>query len=189
MERQIAQVALFAALIAALGLVPPLMMGFGVPVSAQSMGAMLAGAVLGARKGAAAAALLLLLVAIGLPLMSGGRGGLGVFASPTAGFALGFPAAAWVTGRVVEAEWLRPVGLAATLGAFMGGIVVLYAFGVVGMALVLDKNLIEALALTLVFVPGDVLKAVIVGLVVQSLARVRPDALPRPGLGSDIGRL
>lgn len=189
MERNIAQVALFAALIAALGFVPPLMLGFGVPISAQSMGVMLAGAVLGARKGALAAALLLLLVAIGLPLMSGGRGGLGVFVSPTAGFALGFPVAAWVAGKVVENLPLRPVGLTAAIGSLLGGVVALYACGVVGMAIVLDKTLAEALALLVVFVPADLVKAALVGLIVQSLSRVRPDSLPRPQPSTSAPRL
>jgi biotin transport system substrate-specific component len=177
MERNIAQISLFAAMIAALGLVPPIMLGFGVPISAQSLGVMLAGAVLGARKGAGAAALLLLLVAIGLPLMSGGRGGLGVFFSPTGGFALGFPFAAFVTGLIVEHVRVRPVGLAVVLGSIFGGILVLYTFGVVGLSIVTQKNLMEALALVAVFIPGDIAKAVIAGVLVQSLARVRPQIL------------
>ena len=132
MERNIAQIALFAAMIAALGLVPQITLGFGVPITAQTLGVMLAGAVLGARRGAAAAGLFILLVALGLPLLAGGRGGLGVFTSPTAGFALGFPVAAFVTGLVVERLRLRPVGLAAGLASVIGGIVVLYAMGVFG---------------------------------------------------------
>ena len=74
MERNVAQIALFTALIAALGLVPPIALGFGVPITAQTLGVMLAGAVLGSRAGALSALLLLFLVALGLPLMSGGRG-------------------------------------------------------------------------------------------------------------------
>ena len=46
MERNIAQIALFAAMIAALGLVPQITLGFGVPITAQTLGVMLAGAVL-----------------------------------------------------------------------------------------------------------------------------------------------
>ncbi|EKF43240.1 BioY family protein [Nitratireductor indicus C115] len=189
MERNIAQISLFAALIAALGLMPPLMMGFGVPISAQSMGVMIAGTILGARKGAAAAALLLLLVAIGLPMMSGGRGGLGVFVSPTGGFALGFPFAAWVTGKVVETLPLKPVGLAAAIGSVLGGVVTLYAFGIVGMSIVLDKTLAEALALSIVFLPGDFVKAGVVGVIAQSLARVYPQALPWCDSNTRISRL
>lgn len=47
---------------------------------------MLAGVILGAKRGALAAVLVILLVAIGLPVLSGGRGGLAVFAGPTVGF-------------------------------------------------------------------------------------------------------
>lgn len=191
MERNIAQVALFAAMIAALGLVPQITLGFGVPITAQTLGVMLAGAVLGARRGAAAAGLLLLLVALGLPLLAGGRGGLGVFASPTAGFALGFPVAAFVTGLFVERVPLRPAGLAAGIGAVLGGIVVLYILGASGLAIVTGKPLAEAFRLVAVFIPGDLLKAAITGMLVQALARARPQTLAwhRPAAGGAQTRL
>ena len=54
MARHFAQIALFAALIAALGLVPKFDLAAGVPITAQSMGVMLAGCLLGARRGALA---------------------------------------------------------------------------------------------------------------------------------------
>ena len=102
--RDLALTATFAGFIAALGLVPAFSpFGFAVPVTIQSLGVMITGAVLGARRGAAATGLFLLLVAIGLPVLSGGRGGLGVFAGPTLGYLIGFPIAAgssarWSTG-------------------------------------------------------------------------------------------
>ncbi|WP_299842952.1 biotin transporter BioY [uncultured Paracoccus sp.] len=177
MERDLARIALFAALIAALGLVPQITLGFGVPITAQTLGVMLAGAVLGAWRGAAAAGLLLLLVALGLPLLSGGRGGLGVFVGPTAGFALGFPVAAFATGLFVEHVRLRSAGLTAGLGAVFGGILILYLLGATGLSIVIDKPLAEAFRLVAVFIPGDLLKAVITGLLVQALAQARPQAL------------
>ena len=185
MERNIAHVALFAAMFAALGLVPPITLGFGVPISAQTLAVMLAGAVLGAKRGAAAIGLAVLLVALGLPLLAGGRGGLGVFVSPTAGFVLGCPVAAFVTGLFVERVRIRPAGLAAFLGAVLGGILVLYAFGATGLALVSGKPMAEALLLIAVFIPGDLLKAGLTGMLVQALARARPELLawhrPRTG--------
>ena len=79
--RDIVLIALFAAIIVVLGLLPPIMLGFiPVPITAQSLGVMLAGCILGAKRGATAVLLVLLLVAIGLPVLSGGRGGLAVFA-------------------------------------------------------------------------------------------------------------
>lgn len=176
MERSLTHIALFAALIAVLGLVPQIMLATGVPITAQSLGIMLCGTVLGSKRGALAVLLFLLLVAIGLPLLSGGRGGLGVFASPTVGFLIGFPVAAFVAGLVVEKS-KAPVGLAAGLGAFLGGIVALYAFGIPGMALMLDKTLAEATLLITPYLPGDAIKVVLAALVTQGLARMRPGAL------------
>jgi biotin transport system substrate-specific component len=160
MEKNIAYIALFAALIAVLGLIPKITLAFGVPITAQSLGVMLCGTVLGARRGALAVGLFLLLVALGLPLLAGGRGGLGVFASPTVGFLVGFPVAAFVTGWITERWRSAPVGIAAGVAAVIGGIVVLYAFGIVGMSVVMGKTLTEAAMLTSSLVkarPGSVL--------------------------------
>ena len=62
MERTVTQVALFAALIAALGLIPQLTLAFGVPITAQSLGVMLCGTVLGARRGFLAVLLIFAIV-------------------------------------------------------------------------------------------------------------------------------
>ncbi|MBU2358088.1 MAG: biotin transporter BioY, partial [Alphaproteobacteria bacterium] len=121
MERNLTLVALFAALIAALGLIPQLTLAFGVPITAQSLGVMLCGTVLGARRGALAVLLFVLLVALGLPLLAGGRGGLGVFASPTAGFVVGFPFAAFITGLIVENWRQGPLALVAGVASIIGG--------------------------------------------------------------------
>ena len=174
MERNITLIALFAALVAALGLIPKLTLGFGVPITAQSMGIMLCGTVLGARRGALAVLLVLALVALGLPLLAGGRGGLGVFAGPTVGFLVGWPIAAFVTGLIVERWRSGPLALTASVASAIGGIVVLYFFGVIGMAVMLDKTLLEALALVTIFIPGDAIKAVLAGLITAGLAKSRP---------------
>lgn len=176
MERSLTHVALFAALVAVLGLVPAVTLPGGVPITAQSLGIMLCGTVLGARRGAMAVLLFLALVAVGLPILSGGRGGLGVFAGPTVGFLIGFPVAAFVAGLVVE-RWQAPVGLAAGLGAFLGGVVVLYAFGATGWALMLGKTLGDVQAFLLAFLPGDLIKVVLAGVITGAIARMRPGAL------------
>jgi len=177
MERNLVLIALFAALIAALGLVPTITLMSGVPISAQSLGVMLCGTVLGARKGALAVLLFLLLVALGLPLLAGGRGGLGVFVSPTAGFLVGFPIAAFVTGAIVEKLRAVPLMWAAMIGAFLGGVIALYIPGITGMAITLGKSLAEASALALPFIPGDLVKVGIAGLVTSAIARARPGSL------------
>ena len=177
-ERNVAQIALFTALIAALGLIPQLTLAFGVPITAQSLGIMLCGTVLGARRGGYAALLFVGLVAIGLPLLSGGRGGLGVFTSPTAGFVFGFPVAAFATGLVMERLRGIGAGSAAGIAATVGGIVVLYAFGISGLALVLDRPVGQAALLVTAFIPGDLVKAVLAGLITAALVRARPLSVP-----------
>jgi biotin transport system substrate-specific component len=131
---------------------------------------------LGARRGALAVGLFLLVMLAGLPLLSGGRGGLGVLASPTVGYLIGFPVAAFVAGLVTR-RLRAPVGIAAAIGAALGGVVVLNALGIVGMSLMLDKTLAEAALLAAPFLIGDSLKAVLAGLVTQAIAKARPEAL------------
>ena len=187
MERNFTLIVLFAALIVVLGLVPAIPLAFGVPITMQSLGVMLAGAVLGSWRGALAVLLVLLLVALGLPVLAGGRGGLGVFVGPTAGFLIGWLPAAFVTGLVVERLRALPLGIVAGIGSVLGGIVVLYLFGIVGFYLIKNAGLAaddaarmtwtKAITIMSPFIPGDVLKAVIAGVLTQTIARYRPSAL------------
>ena len=177
MEKNVTMIALFAALIAVLGLIPKITLAFGVPITAQSLGVMLCGTVLGARRGALAVLLFLLLVALGLPLLSGGRGGLGLFVSPSGGFLIGWPVAAFVTGLIVEQWRGEPLSLIAGIAAGVGGILVMYVFGIFGLSLVLDKTLVDSTLLVTAFIPGDVIKAAIAGMLTGALARARPSSV------------
>ncbi len=181
MTRDLARIALFAALIAALGLVPAIYLPFlaGVPVTAQTLGVMLAGVLLGPARGALAVLLLILVVALGAPFLAGGRGGLGVFAGPTVGFLVGWPVAAFVAGWLMRRLTALPAGLAAFVASVGGGILVLYAIGVPGISLVTGLDLRTAFAGSAAFIPGDLLKAALVGLVAATLARARPSLLAR----------
>lgn len=176
MEKSVTQIALFAALIAILGLIPKIDLMSGVPITAQSLGVMLCGTVLGAKRGALAVLLFLGLVAAGLPLLSGGRGGLGVFAAPSVGYLLGFPIAAFVAGWVMQV-WRVRTSLAAFAGAGLGGLVVLNICGIFGMSVMLDTSLAQAALLAAPFFVGDSIKAVLAALITHSIAKARPDAL------------
>lgn len=177
MERNVTYIALFAALIVVLGLLPKFNLVSGVPISAQSLGVMLCGAVLGAKRGALAVLLFLGLVAIGLPFLSGGRGGVGVFAGPTVGFLIGWPVAAFVTGLIMERGQPSSIFWRTIIATIIGGIVVLYAFGIPGMAIVLKKDLLTAAGFALPFIPGDIIKALIAAVILRALLRVRPELL------------
>lgn len=177
MERQIALIALFAALIAVLGLVPKFTLASGIPITAQGMGIMLCGTVLGARRGALAVLLFLGLVALGLPLLAGGRGGLGVFAGPTVGFLVGFPIAAFATGWIMERMRGAAVVPAALIAAILGGIVVLYIPGIAGMVAMLDLTPAQATLSMAPFIPGDLVKAGLTAALTAALYRARPESV------------
>jgi len=180
-SRTLASVSLFAALMAALGLVPKIDLAFGVPITLQGMGAMLAGCLLGPRRAMLAIALFLLGVALGLPLLAGGRGGPGVFIGPTAGFLFGWVLGAGATGLVFRAVLRRlpdptgwPLMAAAFAASVLGGIVVVYAAGVLGLAAVAHMPLHSAALSMAIFVPGDLVKCAVTAAVVHSVARGLP---------------
>jgi biotin transport system substrate-specific component len=177
-SRDLALIATFTGVVAALGLVPAFVPpGFTVPITAQSLGVMLAGAVLGGRRGFWSLVLLLVLVAVGLPLLAGGRGGLGVFATPSAGFLLCYPVAALVIGWLTErggATYHLAWGLVANV---LGGIVVLYAAGVAGIVAATGLSVKAAFASTWIFIPGDLVKVVIAALVARGVHAAYPGLL------------
>ena len=180
MEKTIVLVSLFAALIAVLGLAPKVPGPFGVPITAQSMGIMLCGTVLGAKRGALAVLLFITLTAIGLPLLSGGRGGLGVFAGPSSGFIIGFPIAAYVAGLITTKLKMIKIFYSSLLGAIIGGIFVLYIPGIIGMSIALGKSISEATVIALIYIPGDLIKAFLCATLTQTLFKHRPtDVLSR----------
>ena len=162
--RDIVLVALFAALIAVLGLVPKVDLPFlaGVPITVQTLGVMLAGLFLGPRRGALAVLLLVFMVLLGAPFLSGGRGGLGVLFGPTAGFLLGWIPGAFLVGFVFALfQRLAPskVLINAFVACLVGGVVVIYAVGIPVLAWRAAMPMDQAVAVSLAFIPGDLLKA------------------------------
>lgn len=176
-------VALFAAITAVLGLVPKIDMGIGVPVTAQLLGVMLAGSILGARRGFLALALFLTLVAAGLPLLAGGRGGLGVLFGPSAGFLWAWPLAAALIGWLTQKNWRGLTFLRAFVINVCGGILLVYACGIPALAAITGIPLQTALTGSLVFLPGDIIKALLAASAAVFVKRGYPligDDLKRP---------
>ncbi|MGY6645314.1 MAG: biotin transporter BioY [Salinarimonas sp.] len=177
----LARIALFAAIIAVLGLVPAIPIPFlPVPITAQTLGVMLAGAVLGSWRGMLAVLVFLALVTMGMPLLPGGRGGLAVFMGPTAGFLLAWPVGAFVIGWLMERFGREGAFLPAFLASIVGGIVVIYAGGIAWLVIVYETPFWAATTGALAFVPGDLIKAVAAATVASSVHRVYP-ALGRAG--------
>lgn len=173
--RDLALVASFAALIAVLGL-PGAVTPFGnaVPITLQTLGVMLAGSVLGARRGALAVLTFLALTAAGLPLLAGGRGGLAVFAGPSAGYLVGFVAGAFVIGWLTERRLPAYPRWWGALANVVGGIGVVYLFGVPVQAAVLGTEGIATAVAAGAFLPGDLIKVVVATSVAAAVHRGYP---------------
>lgn len=171
---ELARTVVFAAFIGVLGIFPGVYVGgSGVPIVLQNMGPLLVGAILGAKRGVAAVVLFLALTAIGLPLLSGGRGGIGPFLGPSGGFLLGWVLSALVTGLIVgRVRATLPFLLLAT-GA---GLLVDYAIGIPWLG-VYTGNFGTAVVNSLVFLPGDIAKVVVAALVASLVHRALPGTL------------
>ena len=119
-------------------------------------------------------ALLLVLVAIGLPLLAGGRGGFSVFTGPTAGFLIGWIAGAFVTGLAAE-RLVRASqgGFGQLLGFFaasvIGGIAVVYLFGNLYLGTAGGVGIGKAFIGSLAFIPGDLIKAALAAAVARAV--------------------
>ena len=179
-SESMALVGLFAALIAVMGLIPKIDLPIGVPITLQTLGVMMAGCLLGPWRALQAILLFLVAVAAGLPLLAGGRGGLGVFMAPTTGYLIGWTAAAFTTGLLMallpKATPLRAAG-SAFVASVVGGVLVLHSFGIAGLVLIAKIPLTQAFWGDLVFVPGDLAKAVLVAIVTAAVHRALPGRL------------
>jgi biotin transport system substrate-specific component len=177
--KDLAYIALFAAITAVLGLVPAVQVG-PVPITAQTLGVMLAGSILGARRGFLSQLLFLVLVAIGLPVLPGGGGGLAVFAGVTAGYLVSWPVAAFVIGLLTERFWARYNLAWGVVANVIGGMVVIYAIGVPWLAVVANLSFRAAIVSgALPFLIGDLIKAVVAAAIAVQVRRSYP-VIERP---------
>lgn len=168
--KQIILAGLFAALtaIGALIRIPTPISSFTLQVFFTCM----AGLLLGPACGAASQAIYVLLGLAGLPIFTQG-GGFYYIAQPTFGFLLGLIPAAWVTGWMVQA---RSATFWRLLAACAAGTAIIYLVGLPYMYGVLYyyQDTIWSIgtllsAGMLVFLPWDVLKAVVAALLAKQL--------------------
>ena len=147
-------IALFAALLAVGGWIS---IPIGpVPITLQTMFLTLAGLVLGPRDGALAALLFLAAGLLGLPVFSGGKGGLGVFLGPTGGFLLAFPVSAWVCGL---AGGGRLASLPKAVLVCTAGSGLVFIAGGLRLMWLMDISFNKAMWLAVIpFLPGGALK-------------------------------
>lgn len=159
--RDVAYIAVFAALIIVFAFVS-IPTASGVPIVLQNAVIILAGLVLGGKRGFLAAALFMLLGILGLPVLAGGRSALAAFAGPTAGYLVGYLLSPAVAGAISYAAPRSKGAMTATLAlAGVAGLLTQYACGVVGLMLRAHMDAGKALAAQLPFIGPDAIKVAI----------------------------
>jgi biotin transport system substrate-specific component len=127
-----------------------------VPVSGQTFGVLLVGALLGSKRGFSAVVVYLAEGAMGLPVFAGGAAGAAVLAGPTGGYLVGFAVAAYLVGWLAERGWDRRFVM--TILMMVLGNLVIYALGVTRLAMILGDFGTAITAGLVPFIVGDLLK-------------------------------
>ena len=161
--------ALCAAVICVLS---PLSLPIGpVPISLATFAVMLSAALLGAKWGTIATAIYILLGAIGVPVFAGWTAGIGCIAGQTGGYIIGYlPLAA---GKAKYAFLM--------IGMILGT-VVLYLIGTAWFVAVSGAALADAMGWCVIpFIPGDIVKMIIVAVVAPKVSEALQHAGVRVG--------
>ena len=171
---KISFIALFAAIIC-VGCFIKIPLGV-IPIVLQNVLCILCGVLLGGVLGGAPTALFLLAGLIGLPVYSGGTGGVAVWLGPTGGFLpgylLGAVAAGFIAGKpsVEQKKITWIIALRVSL-AILAGMVILYIPGVIRFSFWVTANgkvpaektafAYTMAACVIPYIPGDLFKTVI----------------------------
>jgi biotin transport system substrate-specific component len=144
-----------------------------VPMTLQTLVSVLLGCVMGSRLGALTVALYLIEGAAGMPVFAGTpeRGiGLAYMAGPTGGYLVGFLAAAWLSGFLMERGWANaPLTRALAVAAAFSSIYVLGAAWLstlIGLSGALQAGVVP-------FLLGDMIKLVLAVAILQVIAATR----------------
>lgn len=179
--RNMVLAALFAALLAIGGQIA---IPIGpVPITLQTMMVLLAGAILGSRWGTVSVLVWILLAAVGAPVLSGGTGGLGVLFGATGGYILGFLVTVFLVGWSLErlgknkqVAWWQLL-----LVFLIGSVAVINIIGFPWFLFVSDLPFSMDIfnKVFVVFLPGDIVKAVLATILTFSLYRAMPSFAPQ----------
>ncbi|HEY8805492.1 MAG TPA: biotin transporter BioY [Clostridium sp.] len=143
-----------------------------VPLTLQTLFVILSGLILGAKLGALSQITYIILGLIGLPVFSGGTGGLTSIVSPTFGFLLSFIVSAYVIGKLTE----KNKSLSKIIYSVILGTIAIYIIGVPYFYFIFTNylgksiNFYAALKYACIpFIPGDLIKAVIAIILAKKL--------------------
>ena len=126
-----------------------------VPVTLQTFGVLMIGAVLGPKKGAFSVLLYIAEGAFGLPVFAGAGAGLARLLGPTGGYLVSFVGAAYLMGWLCERGWQK--GFIRAFAASIFATAVIFVGGLLWLSMYVGPQKIWMLGL-LPFLPGAVVK-------------------------------
>ncbi len=153
--KDLALIALFAALTAICSQISVPLPFTPVPINLATAAVMLSGLLLKGFKGAFSQLVYIVLGAIGLPVFSAFSGGLGWLLGPTGGYIFGYFFMALLVGLIVNNNDTKPV----VVVAMVVGTLVCYTLGSIWFMYLTQNNLASTLMLCVVpFLMGDIVK-------------------------------
>lgn len=159
--------ALFAALTAVCSMISIPLPFTPVPINLATLSVFIAGGLLGSKGGSISQIVYVFLGAIGLPVFSNFSGGFGVIVGPTGGYIIGYIAAAWITGFVIEKHGQSFIK---NVIGMIAGLCACYTLGTFWFMYVTKMGLVEALFMCIVpFLIGDGLKIIAGSILVKKL--------------------
>lgn len=168
--RNINLIALFAAL-TAIGAFIKIPLPY-VPITLQTIFVLLASIILGKKNGTLSQVIYVILGLVGIPIFTEGAGP-GYILKPSFGYLLGFIVAAYIVGLIIEK---RPINYLNVFFASIIGIIVTYLIGVPYLYLILTKvshleiSFLDTIKTGMIaFLPGDLLKVLIVTIITPKI--------------------
>lgn len=148
-----------------------------IPLVLQNVVAISAGLIFGLPQGAAAVGMFLAVGTLGLPVFSGGRGGIAVLNGPTGGFLMGYFVGALIAGYIAknpnqEEKPFSKTALLRLVRAALAGLGFSYLFGIVMFRGATGTSFPQAVAFCVTpFLIPDIIKFCVM---IPIVARLRP---------------
>lgn len=162
--------ALFAALTVVCSMISIPLPFTPVPINLATLSVFLAGGLLGSKGGAISQSVYVILGAVGLPVFHSFTGGFGVLTGPTGGYIIGYVAAAWLTGFLIEK---LGHGFYKNMISMIAGLFVCYTLGTLWFMYITSTGLTAALMMCVVpFLIGDAVKIIAGSILVQKLYKL-----------------
>lgn len=176
----IAYVAVFTALIIVFAFVSIPTPTVGVPIVLQNAVIILAGLVLGGRRGFFVGLLFIALGLVGLPILAGGRSALSAIAGPTVGYLVGYVVSPAIAGFIAYRAPRSKGGMTVVLAiAGVVGLAVQYLCGIVGLMVRSDMSFGAAAVAQGPFVIPDLIKVAVMVVIAVGVHAAFPDLMGR----------